>query len=270
MGGSAKVCSICGQDCSNRPRVKSPEGVYACQACHDASKRTSATKRVEQTRTSISSDDIDLRSAVAVESRAISEGGPERSCPQCQSFMSIDQRVCVKCGYNRASNRKVSTRVTKEAAGADAALSRKRRANAMAIWIPIVVFTSLTVITLTLGGLSFVSSSFGVPFFFTAMGFAVVLSVWTLSDMIADDEQLWAGNLVIGLFATFIRLFTGFGGITSFALSAMGTLGTLWWVFFASGRLHLKIGYIGYTIAYIMLFAVAYSNPRILSDLVGK
>lgn len=37
MGGGAKICVRCNEDCSTKPRVKDKSGRYMCQACVDAS-----------------------------------------------------------------------------------------------------------------------------------------------------------------------------------------------------------------------------------------
>ncbi|MEM9082773.1 MAG: hypothetical protein AAGB34_04190 [Planctomycetota bacterium] len=30
---SEKICRLCGEDCSDRPRIKDAKGHYACKAC---------------------------------------------------------------------------------------------------------------------------------------------------------------------------------------------------------------------------------------------
>lgn len=35
MGNSLKVCVICGEDCSGRPRIKDSKGRYCCKSCHE-------------------------------------------------------------------------------------------------------------------------------------------------------------------------------------------------------------------------------------------
>ncbi|MCH7849181.1 MAG: hypothetical protein IIB53_12550 [Planctomycetes bacterium] len=35
MGDSLKICVICGEDCSGRPRIKDSKGRYCCKSCHE-------------------------------------------------------------------------------------------------------------------------------------------------------------------------------------------------------------------------------------------
>lgn len=39
MGNSLKICVICGEDCSGRPRIKDSKGRYYCKSCHEEALR---------------------------------------------------------------------------------------------------------------------------------------------------------------------------------------------------------------------------------------
>lgn len=39
MGDSLKICVICGEDCSGRPRIKDSKGMYYCKSCHEEALR---------------------------------------------------------------------------------------------------------------------------------------------------------------------------------------------------------------------------------------
>ena len=42
MGNSLKVCVICGEDCSGRPRIKDSNGRYYHKSCHEEALRRKA------------------------------------------------------------------------------------------------------------------------------------------------------------------------------------------------------------------------------------
>lgn len=35
MSSPAKICTVCGIDCSSKPRTKDPQGRYTCRECYD-------------------------------------------------------------------------------------------------------------------------------------------------------------------------------------------------------------------------------------------
>ncbi len=114
-----KICSICGQDCSGRPRTKDKRGRYYCRACYERAKARLAVRKGGEGAGSaaaggaadpavgvvFSSEGAENPQAVTdfimLESSAPvlrSQGG---ACPHCAQPMSIGWIRCDHCGYDK-------------------------------------------------------------------------------------------------------------------------------------------------------------------------
>ncbi|MBY0308275.1 MAG: hypothetical protein K2Q09_05995 [Phycisphaerales bacterium] len=101
---TAKICSICHSDCSTRPRVKDELGRYACRTCFDTAPAAPQAPPPD--------DALDLRAAAMIEARSQAAELPvAHSCPRCEGYLAADQRLCLRCGYDRKRGAKVLTRV---------------------------------------------------------------------------------------------------------------------------------------------------------------
>ncbi len=106
-----KTCTICGIDCSDRPRVKDAKGRYACRECLEKqarSKRTAqgapAAKPAPKRPANVDPVMIDILDDVPDPAKA--------NCPSCGARMqSADAVLCTRCGFNRAEGKAVRTRV---------------------------------------------------------------------------------------------------------------------------------------------------------------
>ncbi len=81
QAASRKTCVICGQDCSQRPRIKDPKGRYYCKECHEKAKlrRAGATE-----------PDDGLNLVL----------GDIASCPSCGLPVAAGAVLCTRCGVN--------------------------------------------------------------------------------------------------------------------------------------------------------------------------
>jgi hypothetical protein len=117
---SAKVCIVCGQDCSDRPRIKDAQGRYACKPCAAA-----ASKRARSVQASRAQADPepDAPEFDAVIGALASAGAPEgairtmEACPKCGGPVLPGQVICVQCGTNVATGKSHKTRVRDRADG---------------------------------------------------------------------------------------------------------------------------------------------------------
>lgn len=120
---NAKVCVICGEDCSGRARTRDPRGRYACNDCLLKQRLARGGEVVLPPLPSV-------RPAEAHASE-LSGGGPVQPaddevisladddsppspppsmpCPCCLRPMAADVVVCVGCGFNRATGERVET-----------------------------------------------------------------------------------------------------------------------------------------------------------------
>ena len=117
---ATKSCTICGIDCTNRPRVKDQKGRYMCQECFDKAKKTkqiqkspppaagaTSSKTVD---TSILNDNsflLDMGSSNAAGT------GSGKACPECGRVMSAHAVVCIGCGYNATTGKRLNLKIEK-------------------------------------------------------------------------------------------------------------------------------------------------------------
>ena len=94
-----KICGLCGEDCSGRPRIKDPKGHYYCMTCYEeALERRKATAPTSPPpdpvrETSDSPDDLSgVLSAPPVS---------QEPCPGCGGPLAGDAVLCTNCGYDR-------------------------------------------------------------------------------------------------------------------------------------------------------------------------
>src|SRR5437763_236971 len=115
----AKLCTVCGIDCSGKPRIKDQQGRYICKECFDKAKQTRQTQK----------NPAPVAAAVAAESAAATEGdnsflltlGTKEStglkgtkpCPECGRAVPTDAVLCIGCGYNLATGKRVQVKVVK-------------------------------------------------------------------------------------------------------------------------------------------------------------
>jgi hypothetical protein len=141
-GGAVKTCVACGQDCSNKPRSKDAQGRYTCKGCLDrvqAATRAAGGGRpgsvVVKPVAAASSEELTDRVAKSSGggvpgARGKATAGVERPsesdfmaifgkeppkigdpCEQCGDAMPPGGRICVRCGFDRESGKRMKTRV---------------------------------------------------------------------------------------------------------------------------------------------------------------
>jgi hypothetical protein len=122
----AKVCIVCGKDCSTIDRVKDEQGRYTCKPCHDAkSGKTGSAPSAKS--------DRDIAN--------LYERPQSRPCPQCDKPVPSDAEICVACGYNLRAGKRVKTKLGKNdpLAGTRAEEAAKNRSKPRRWWIAAVV-----------------------------------------------------------------------------------------------------------------------------------
>lgn len=91
---TAKVCIDCGQDCSNRPRVKDARGRYLCKAC-EAARARAASPHQAQSQPQPPADEgvFDLMPDSLL-------GDVPAPCPACSQPIPSGSVLCLKCGFD--------------------------------------------------------------------------------------------------------------------------------------------------------------------------
>lgn len=119
-----KTCVLCGQDCSNRQRVKDRKGRYYCRACYSeaARRRRAAGASLEDTAGSTvdsGTDETrdDCLSALVDAGSTSASPSTELQCPGCGMSMPPGAVQCVECGYNMRTGKQLSVQVEPAAKG---------------------------------------------------------------------------------------------------------------------------------------------------------
>ncbi len=123
---SAKVCIICKQDCSRKPRSKDKQGRYTCDECAASAKAARVTAPAEPS--AVAADDdgaIPFLEEESATSRPAMVG-----CPNCARPLASDAVICMGCGFNRATGRNVTTAMGEGAAPGEPSAGRGRGGRA--------------------------------------------------------------------------------------------------------------------------------------------
>jgi uncharacterized membrane protein (GlpM family) len=115
---ATKLCTVCGIDCSKRARVKDQQGRYMCQECFDRAKQTKQVQNAPPPAPISSTKAADL-ALLNDNSFLLDMGGKSvekpgvKSCPECGRGMSANAVVCIGCGYNSQSGKRLSLKIEK-------------------------------------------------------------------------------------------------------------------------------------------------------------
>lgn len=114
-----KICVICGEDCSGRPRTKDPRGRYYCNTCYEAARAgthsTAATSGAADPPGDVfgleNDDDMafDMLDEIAPGGAAAAQAAP---CPECGSAIPVDGVICTTCGYNTQTGQSLQVKTT--------------------------------------------------------------------------------------------------------------------------------------------------------------
>lgn len=120
-----KICTLCGTDCSDRPRIKDAEGRYACKECAErlAAKKPRPERRAPSSgppsadpvaqRLSRPHNDANGQALSMDDLLGDLNVSDDKTCPGCRAPLKPGAVVCIKCGFNCESGRKIVTHVEK-------------------------------------------------------------------------------------------------------------------------------------------------------------
>ncbi len=116
-----KICGICQEDCSDRPRVKDAKGRYYCKSCAmaKASEPTAppgSTLTTEDDAEPYDLDDADPGAAL-LPIEMLDHADQPGPCPVCMHSMPRGAKVCVACGYQIDKGIQTSTNVERNKGG---------------------------------------------------------------------------------------------------------------------------------------------------------
>lgn len=209
--GAAKVCLVCGRDCSSIARVKDTQGRYTCKECFDKAKaaRASAQKGPDQSQ----AGSTPKPKVPAANDNAFlldlapppGQGEGVKPCPNCGASMSQDAVLCVTCGYNGKTGQRTQVKVLKpekERAASGAGGGRSFEINPAFIVIGLIVVC---------GGLL----AWGTQSSAAAIAAVAIISLVNLSGTVLGIVQAFrqgdslAGGLQVGaIFCGFLWIYT--------------------------------------------------------------
>ncbi|MCW5756617.1 MAG: hypothetical protein KIT54_05205 [Phycisphaeraceae bacterium] len=126
-----KICIICGTDCSGRPRLKDPQGQYACQACVEAQqspRQPAPAAKKPRPRAPVAAVHDEVPSIGAgfdmdqflegtqgsILAGATAAGAsPASHCPGCGASRAAGAVVCMQCGFDSSTGKAIGTKVRK-------------------------------------------------------------------------------------------------------------------------------------------------------------
>jgi len=213
-----KTCRICGEDCSNRPRIKDRAGNYYCRDCYEKAKRKKKAAGIpkkaaprarprRQPRPPAHEDGLDLLAELAEqESSAPTVERPCTPCESCGAPIPEGVKLCARCGYDRAKGR----RAVLATAAAFPGVSSSRGGAGFSLGVPEVVkepWFAFVVPTVIQGLLLVVAPSL----------FAVWLSLFSWTMLIVVLVQAFRQSMSQGLLSLCIPCYVFY-----FALFRMG------------------------------------------------
>jgi type IV secretory pathway VirB3-like protein len=116
---ATKLCTVCGIDCAGKPRIKDQQGRYICKECFDKAKQTRQTQKSPPpaagapTATVAVPADGDNSFLLAMGSKESTGTAGTKPCPECGRAMPTNAIICVGCGFNTSTGKRLSVKVLK-------------------------------------------------------------------------------------------------------------------------------------------------------------
>jgi membrane associated rhomboid family serine protease len=111
-----KICVVCREDCSDRPRTQDSKGRYYCKPCYERAlmhyrekKAAAARGQRQQPAPEVRADLIGLTDEGAATSQPPAAAEPGAVCPSCDRPLPAGSKVCVECGINVETGRSLVT-----------------------------------------------------------------------------------------------------------------------------------------------------------------
>jgi len=122
-----KVCRICGEDCSHRPRTRDRAGHYYCNACYDRlqKQQATATPATKPSRAEPATTDDGLNAMAELASPGAHHAEsdePVTRCESCGAPLASRAVFCTNCGFDRNTGRRRSLAEADAATGVLSAL----------------------------------------------------------------------------------------------------------------------------------------------------
>lgn len=113
---SGKICQMCKQDCSAKPRTKDADGKYWCNECmaKRAAAKPAAASPAARPAPAARPGAGQANSAPDYLWGGASTAAKGAPCPSCKTFMKEGSELCTQCGFSVKAGRRLGTKITKE------------------------------------------------------------------------------------------------------------------------------------------------------------
>lgn len=111
-----KICGLCGEDCSGRPRIKDPQGRYYCKTCYEEvlERRKGGPSPVVPQAPREPEGQLSGALLAELADEVVPPPMQGVPCPGCGNLMTPGAVICTACGYDTRSGHRVDvTQVTK-------------------------------------------------------------------------------------------------------------------------------------------------------------
>lgn len=202
-----KTCIICGVDCTDKPRIKDSKGNYACKSCAEAkkagaNKKPAAAKAAQsQAPRAAAASTADLMSewiSGSDEGKIAMGELQQPACPKCEHPMMPGNVICMGCGFNTASGKKLRTQIKK--ADKD---PKKKSGEGVSLNIfamgPLAAFGVMFAVNALPGLLIFGNVSMFTIAVVVSMIAGLILTVSTIIVAFQEDQAIWGWAIIANI-----------------------------------------------------------------------
>lgn len=191
-----KVCSVCGLDVSGKPRVKDAAGRYMCQDCLAKAKaargaQTAPPPKPKPTTTAAPSGEDDNAFLLDIGGKGSVASQGVKPCPECGRALTEGSVVCVGCGYNSATGKRLQVKVQK----AEKVKAEKRAGGGSSGVSPHLIGVGILAGFGLLAAGAVFMPAFGIVFMIAACGGILASRIWAL--FAAWQDETWKGVVIL-------------------------------------------------------------------------
>jgi len=176
-----KICALCGEDCSQRPRTKDPRGTYYCQSCYERARARRSTGAGQPASTVANATGALDMLPMILEELPQAPTAPQRvfiPCPGCRKPFDESAAVCTHCGWDERRRRRRSTH-----SGAAKTVSRWKipsSQEALPFWHPRAPFGLALIVGtgfVVFAGFAMLSPEITIAYLVTSFAFSLGLGI---------------------------------------------------------------------------------------------
>lgn len=106
-----KICTLCGEDCSQHARIKDPSGHYYCKTCHQAAleRKASMETPLAPPPAVMDGEPFDVMAQIALDAEA--SASSVAACSSCFRPLPAGATLCTNCGFDLRTGRPADSSV---------------------------------------------------------------------------------------------------------------------------------------------------------------